>query len=245
MLETTQYNGRECELWYRENDEACTLATEQDDKLYVLILEPHSTDPVFRTRVSLGGVDRIDPILSARSIADYQRHFPGFQLKPHKQYLEVGAGLGEPLVALAKQAAASNGAMPKPTAIDPVPYELVRDLFGCIDERYAHLSGVQKLLHDIRELRSRCDILLDPSKVNLVRLPLEEAVQQHPQLRGSADVVVDLYGAAGHVKPTGTHAFFESRRDDLLNKFRAVLAQERSLLRETEDVELWVYKPRF
>lgn len=245
MLETFQYNGREHELWYRESDETCTLCTEVDGLLHNLILEPHSADPVFRTRVSLGGIDRVDPILSARTIQDYQRHFPGFALQPSKQYLEVGAGLGEPIVTLARQAAASEGALPKPIAIDPVRYEVVRDLFACIDERYGSLAGVRLLLDHIRDLRGRCDVLLDPSKVTLIRKPLEEAVLTHPELVACADVVVDLYGAAGHVKPDKSYDLFGEQRDVLLAKFRQVVGLERSLLRTDNNPELWVHKPRF
>lgn len=245
MIERTEYNGRECELWSREKDSVCTLATEEGGMLYVLILEPGSADSAFRTRVSLGGVDRVDPILSARTIADYQQFFSGFQLQPQKQYLEVGAGLGEPLVALARQAAASQGALPKPIAIDPVAYELVRDLFGCMEDRYGSLAGVRALIDPVRELRARCDVLLDPDMVRLIRLPLEEAVVKHPELQGCADVVVDLYGAAAHVKPSKHADVFGMQYQELRQKFLRVVAQERALLCQTNDPELWVHQPRF
>lgn len=243
MLETFQHDGREYQFWSRDTDDGvCTLATTQNELSHVLILEPRSSDPVFRTRVSLGGSDRTDPMLSARTIADYQRHFPGLHLQPQKQYVEVGAGLGEPLVALARQAAASNGVLPKPIAIDPVQYEVIRDLLGCIDERYGDLQGVKILTTHIRELRDRCNVLLDPAQVTLIRKPLAAAVAAHPELHGCADVVVDLYGAAAHVKPT---AAFTMTRAEVLEKLADVLRQEQLLLRTGGASEHWVYKPNY
>ena len=104
---------------------------------------------------------------------------------PAWQYVEVGAGLGECVPSLCQSALTY-----RPIVIDPAPYMIMMELFHAARK---YVSDDDRSL--LEEITRRCGVILDPSKVELINEPLDQAVKEHPELLGSADVVIDNYGA--------------------------------------------------
>lgn len=111
------------------------------------------------------------------------------------QYLEVGAGIGEPIYIMA-----SSKIRPKPTAIDPVNYKLLEQmLLFARDELIERLPSenskniVRTNKLRINTLIERCRIIQDPQKVTLYNMTLNRA-SRFRSLQGIADIVVDFFG---------------------------------------------------
>ena len=144
-------------------------------------------------------------IITSRDVEKYL-NLPSMNINPLLQYLEVGAGLGEftPLVV-------RNNPINKPIVIDPANYPLMLDLL-----RSAYKKNLKRELKErIGVLQERCETLLNPHKVNLINLTLEQALEQHPELNGIADVVVDNFGAihySSYTKEERRQAIFRERR---------------------------------
>lgn len=129
---------------------------------------------------------------------DYKDHHPiilGHHFDSSKQYVEVGAGLGEFIqrVALLK-----NGNIP-PIVIDPADYALLEEMLRFTLKRLPEI--VPKKEYDfhfyhtrVEELISRCETIQNHSLVRLYSVTLETAAKRE-ELRGIADVVVDNLGA--------------------------------------------------
>lgn len=104
------------------------------------------------------------------------------------QCVEVGAGFGELIPYIAIN---NKGHSSKPIAIDPANYELMIEIL----KKSQELELSHGLLSKISSWITRGNIILDPSKVKLINLPLVQAIEQNPYLTGCADVVVDYMGA--------------------------------------------------
>ncbi len=193
MLRDIHYGERTFEAFSGLN--RFELASPEDS--HVLLVEPTFDRSEFRCCFSLDHVEN-GPFITGRGIAYYFSYLPGFSINPYLKHIEVGAGLGEPMVKLAEMAA-DNSDYPKPTVIDKANYRLLRDLLDCaitFENRDPHVT---QLIGMLRDFRHRCSVILDSEKVELINCSLEEALTVQPSLRGSADVLVDLYGAVGHV----------------------------------------------
>ncbi|MEK6900098.1 MAG: hypothetical protein AABX05_03155 [Nanoarchaeota archaeon] len=131
-------------------------------------------------------------IITTRDIGRYL-NLPSMNINPSLQYLEVGAGLGEftPLVV-------RSNPRHRPIVIDPANYPLMLKMLKSAYNR----DLKEELKERIRILQERCEIILNPAKVNLINLTLEEALAQHPELEGIADVVVDNFGAIHYSSET-------------------------------------------
>jgi len=143
---------------------------------------------IIRLSIHIGG-----HTVTYRSLAEY-RQFGAiprdFLPEPDKQYLEVGAGLGEFVPYIVRSL--SSSLIHRPIVIDPVDYALIIELLECVIS--LGLDGNDT--NTARELIERVKIITDPTKVNLYNLTIEDAFGGHPELfDGCADLVVDLMGA--------------------------------------------------
>lgn len=133
-----------------------------------------------------------DILVTGRSVVEYEHIFPGFTLDPEKRYVDVGAGLSEamPMLAVA-------GGGQRPTIIDPADYATIETvLLEAL--RRADFDDVHPLLAERRVLLAqwleRCRIITDPAHVRLLPMLLSEAMQAHPEIEASGDVVIDCFG---------------------------------------------------
>lgn len=128
--------------------------------------------------------------VSSRGLRDYPSGLKN-NLNPGLKYLEVGPGLAEFIPHLVKL---QSGTTVKPIAIDPVNYNLIGELL-----QYASTLNIsQGLVEKIRILTERCNVFLDQSKVELFNMTLGQALDEHPELIGVADVVVEKFGPSAY-----------------------------------------------
>jgi hypothetical protein len=132
-----------------------------------------------------------DLIITGRPLADYQSsRVVGQDLTQYmgKHVIEVGAGMGGLIPALA---AIQSPGDPRPTVIDPSPYPAISGLLQeAVDSGL--LNPQQSAL--AQEWRGRVEVILDPAKVDLINTTFEQAMATMPDLKGSADYCVDLFG---------------------------------------------------
>jgi hypothetical protein len=118
-------------------------------------------------------------------------HVPmGWQPEQGKKVEEVGCGLGGFLPWVVEQ---TRGQLePKPVAIEPVPYGIVNGLLTA-----AVMQGdlTSEQMATALELRDRVAVITNSRLVQLIPCTLEQAIETHPELRASADLVVDFNGA--------------------------------------------------
>ncbi len=107
-----------------------------------------------------------------------------------KQVVEVGPGLGEPLVWLAEVAQVT------PIAIEPANYNHII----CLLEKAKATPQISRELHPLLDtLLERAHTYLDPAKIRLFPMTLEEAFTHHgDKLEGIADKVIDSAAALIH-----------------------------------------------
>jgi|APSaa5957512622_1039677.scaffolds.fasta_scaffold90475_2 hypothetical protein len=127
---------------------------------------------------------------------EYKNHFltPGKISDPSKQYLEVGAGIGEFVPYLVRKF--GKTLKNKPIVIDPINYTGLREM---LDFSKA-LELPERIDRKVSEFIARIDIITDPNRVRLTNTTLLKAISKHPELIGSADYVVDH--AASRAYPT-------------------------------------------
>jgi len=124
-------------------------------------------------------------LVTARDLNEYPRG--SFKVERHKQYTEVGAGLGE-FVSYAVQRCI------RPViVIDPVDYG---NLYAMIKYARYCLELPGKMKQRLEVLSKRCRNMLN-RKVRHIRKTLDQAIADMPELEGSSDVVVDSVGAVG------------------------------------------------
>ncbi len=131
--------------------------------------------------------------ITARDYSEYVGHHPGIPVHPALRWIEVGPGAGGFMTHLCAQH--DGNPESRPVAIDPADFESLEGLtiFGL-----AH-AGRMGLLEStgarLDELQRRCALMRDETKVRLINTTFLKALDQHPDLRQSADVVVELCAA--------------------------------------------------
>lgn len=110
-------------------------------------------------------------------------------MDPRLQYLEIGAGLGEFIPYLIESL--KGKLTKKPIIIDFADHFLMLDMLW-----EARKLGLGSLRNDrLETLINRATIVLDKDRVSFINLRLGQALQLHPELETSADVIVDQCGA--------------------------------------------------
>lgn len=135
------------------------------------------------------------------------------------QYADVGAGLGGFIPYLVEDL----GVNTKPIVIDPCDYSQMKEMLEVARE----LVKKTDLQYIVNLLLHRSEIYLDASRVVLIQEPVQEAVRNHPEIRGVADVVLDHWA-------TGRYS-----RQDMREVDKQLLKQE-----QQED-GLYLIDPRY
>jgi hypothetical protein len=122
--------------------------------------------------------------ITGRSLAEYPSRL-GLLLQSFcGQYVEIGAGLGEPACLVAQQSSF------KPIIIDPVDYASMLPML-----EFAK-TNVCEFQQQVAQLYDRCRTILDPDKVKVINTTLSKSAD----LRGIADLVVDYAAAKYHIE---------------------------------------------
>ncbi len=117
----------------------------------------------------------------------------GWQPEQGQKVEEVGCGLGGFLPWVIEQ---TGGQLePKPVAIEPVNFGVINGLLTAAVIQ-GNLTAEQ--MATALELRQRVEIITNPRLVQLIPFTLEQAIATHPELRASADLVVDFNGARSY-----------------------------------------------
>jgi hypothetical protein len=200
---TLDLNGHRYEVYRPHPEEAhedepyqTVLAAIDYD--YALTCSPMSSDDGLRCRFSVGPSEWGD-VISSRSLEQYLVMMPGFQVDPRKQLIEVGAGLSESVVRWADLAANLTVKGPKPVVIDPANYPLMAEMVDVAIGFAPEEEHFFQVLNTLKDIQHRCAVILDPARVTLLSVNLQEAPRVYPTLKRSADVVVDCYAAATYI----------------------------------------------
>lgn len=134
--------------------------------------------------------------ITGRNLDEYEAHekqtIVTFLDDSRKQYLEVGAGLGELVPYLVRTFGKSL--QKRPIIIDPVNYRVLGEML-----RYSQdLELPERTRQKVNELLARIEIIENPLKVRLINTTLLNAVSKFPDLIGCADCVVDCAAARGY-----------------------------------------------
>src|SRR3990167_921555 len=183
----------------RETRNRVSIDTPLDDiKLnYIAVekLEGSVMNFIFSKRLPAGKVWITDRDIDGGYDADIDYSYPAsvrkiitnlaHNLDQNLQYIEVGAGLGEFVPKLI-------GAQidKKPIVIDPAPYGIMQEM---LNQVLPHIT-IQKHHDRCLKLIERAELMQDQNKVNLINLTLKDALDQHPEIKGVGDVLVDNYG---------------------------------------------------
>jgi len=127
---------------------------------------------------TLRGDFKVD-FLTARDLDDYDFTLGKLEIDPNKNYIEVGAGLSE-----------LSYKNPGITIIDPANYELTLKML-----EVANSLNVGGLIGERIKTTIKRNKHILSKNANLVNLSLKRAIEKHPGLRGSADVVIDNFGS--------------------------------------------------
>ncbi len=119
------------------------------------------------------------------------------KLSPGDRLIGVAEGLAE-LVPYA----CSIGL--KPVVIDPFDYALGLRMLKHIRGTHKFNGDSDTRQVDLNKLIYRAEIILDPDKVTLINKPIEVALTENQELKGSARLVVDNFGVS----------FWKSREHD-------------------------------
>lgn len=102
--------------------------------------------------------------------------------------IEVGAGLGNFMPTL------TTSHQGRLIVIDPFDYSAARRML-----EFAKGLSLTPWQHNyVEDLIDRCDTYLKTDKIQLVSSTLGQSLQRHPQLEGTADIVVDFFGPMIH-----------------------------------------------
>jgi len=170
------------------------------------------------TRLSIGQADigltdKSDIPITARTIGQYRftNFIPEDFEKRYKdlQIVEIGAGLAEFSPHMA------TITTKKPIVIDSADYKSIRQLL--MTARQHETPAIQ--IPTVDMLLQRVNTLLDPTKITLYNMPLLEAYAKHKEeLRGVADVVLDVFGAIQYTKPWNNKLLVEEVEQHFLLK---------------------------
>lgn len=158
----------------------------ESDKYQLIIIDKKPIDWVSITFDIMNSRRNPEMMVSGRDLQQYHPKMREITLNPQHSYVEVGAGMGEFIHTVVREDPAQ-----KPMIIDPVNYSLMLEML-----EYAELFSVQEdTFKRLRMYQQRCRDVLNPHKVRLINCRLEEALAKQPELRESADVVIDHYAA--------------------------------------------------
>lgn len=142
--------------------------------------------------------------ITGRSLTEYAKHLPNLVISPKLQYVEVGAGLGEFIPALAER---FNEKIRPPIIIDPANYPLMREMLEYVLGK--NLTDA-KQTERAKAFLERIKIITNPDKVRLYNKTLGRAIHENPELIGCADAVLDFTGPK-------IYSETEIRKDDKFN----------------------------
>jgi len=213
----------------RETRNRVSIDTPLDDiKLnYIAVekLEGSVMNFIFSKRLPTGKVWITDRDINGGYDADINYNYPAsvrkiitnlaHNLDKNLQYIEVGAGLGELIPKLI-------GAQidKRPIVIDPAPYGIMQEML----EYILQLVEIQTHHERCLKLIERAKLMQDQDKVNLINLTLKDALDQHPEIKGIGNILIDNYGGV-----TGSTSKIGNRPDDILN-LEAQLLKEKGRL---------------
>lgn len=152
--------------------------------------------------------DNAQPIMvTGRDYSQYPKLYR--VINPLFQYIEVGAGLSGYLPFISEKCLLKK----RPIVIDPVKYEVLQTMM-----LFAKTGGFvdEKLISRLETLIDRTRFYLDSDKVWLINSTLHEAVRNHPELKGIADMVVDNCGARTYPQMTNYDDLKKNSFDKLL-----------------------------
>ena len=137
--------------------------------------------------------------VTGRPLREYDPDIRELEIDPSLLYIDVGAGLG---VFIPHVVRCSKGqAKVRPIAIDPVNYELMQRMLV-----YAGILDVgDQMKEHLKILIDRCEIMLDSTKVQLIKSTLEQSLNSNSHLQGVADVVIDNAGANHYAREDHEH----------------------------------------
>ncbi len=122
-----------------------------------------------------------------REVDTYSSELSEIKIKATDKCLEVGSGLAEWIPYILEKIEFDE----RPTVIELSDYKKMKNML-----QYAiNLRIDPKITPELESLVRRCDVYLDPEKVNLINFPFIDAIQNNPELVGKFDVVVDIMGA--------------------------------------------------
>ncbi|HRH93624.1 MAG TPA: hypothetical protein PKV72_03785, partial [Candidatus Peribacteria bacterium] len=84
----------------------------------------------------------------------------------------------------------------RPIVIDPADFDAMGKLMDYALHHTEALNMPQDTQSRVLDLAVRCDVMRDRTRVRLLNMTFAEAFERHRDLRGKADVVVELYGAS-------------------------------------------------
>ncbi|MBI5072886.1 hypothetical protein HZA99_03640 [Candidatus Woesearchaeota archaeon] len=122
-------------------------------------------------------------LVTDRSMREYHGLFHEMPRDREFQYVDVGAGLGGFIPYLIEDL----GVTKRPIVIDPCDYTQMREML-ITAKQLVEGTGLQ---YRIDLLLHRSEIYLDSSRVVLIQEPVRDAVQNHSEIAGIADVVLD------------------------------------------------------
>jgi len=138
----------------------------------------------------MGGPTRM--LVYERDAQDYFNNFDKLKLNPKLQYVDAGAGLAGLVPFLV--AKFGQKLVSRPIIIDPVDYNLMSSMLRSAQE----LNLGTDIDKRLKELTQRTEIILDSEKVYLVNMTLGNAIREIPELKGTADVVIDFLGPSNY-----------------------------------------------
>jgi len=137
--------------------------------------------------------EKFPVFITARDFKNYDEDVQEILFDPTKQYVEIGAGLGEFIPRLVSE---FNGDCKNlPIVIDPANYNLMQKMLkeGINQSNKRKVEG--DIINRLETLIERCRIFRDSSKVKLINTSLGQALSEYPELKGLADFVIENRGA--------------------------------------------------
>ncbi|HLD40535.1 MAG TPA: class I SAM-dependent methyltransferase [Candidatus Nanoarchaeia archaeon] len=156
------------------------------DNYHLIILAKEPIDWVSISFDVLNYKGNPEMMISGRDLHQYTSEIRNIEINPQQSYVEIGAGMGEFIHAAARQ-----NPLQKPIVIDPINYLLMWEML-----EYAKIFAIREpVLKRLSLYQERCRDILNPHKIRLLNCKLDRALAIYPEIRESADVVVDHYAA--------------------------------------------------
>lgn len=162
--------------------------------------------------------------ITGRDVKEYHKDVQELFIDPYLQYLEIGAGMGG-FIPYVARFIKGNGS--RPIIIDPADYVLMKDML-----EFAYDLDVRSdINYRILKLLYRCKTILDEDYVNLINLPLGEALEKNKELEEIADVVIDHIAASFYPFSEKTGHDVDKAVDEILDLEKKLLKPNGKLLR--------------